>query len=148
MDIGLHDNRGNERPDRIVIEKHRDNELQAVCVLLFDSDNREHQIWFKESAEGYELDEHKAPTRQIVKEDLDIYGDIRDEACQFMDDREYFVEETSEIVVECKTCGKETSTGIAMNDDSFDSTAVMGHSTQCPKGHDHSYDKEDMYPAG
>lgn len=78
MDIGFRDNGGNERPDRLVIEKYQDDEIQAVCVLLFDSDDREHQIWFEESAEGYEFYEHKAPTNQISQEDMAIYEDIRD----------------------------------------------------------------------
>lgn len=98
MNRDLRDDEGDERPDRIIIEKHQDGELQAVCVLLFDSNNQEHQVWFKGSTEEYELYEHKAPTRQILQADVDMYEDIREEAREFIDDRGYFVDEANQDV--------------------------------------------------
>jgi endogenous inhibitor of DNA gyrase (YacG/DUF329 family) len=50
------------------------------------------------------------------------------------------------LVVECRTCGEVTPTGIAGNPNAPDSIEVENHTVQCPNcGDSHSYDKEDMY---
>lgn len=78
------------------LEKHKNDEIQAACVLLFDEEGREHQVWYERTATGYELQEHKAPTKQISDDDINIYENIRNNADQFIEERGYFTDNSDE----------------------------------------------------
>ena len=47
------------------------------------------------------------------------------------------------LELKCKTCGVQFKSGIAMSKKSFESSILRSNFHQCPKGHVHSYDKED-----
>jgi hypothetical protein len=49
------------------------------------------------------------------------------------------------LYLKCKTCGTTFSSGIAMNEKSFQSTILLGNRHICPKGHEHRYNKEDYF---
>lgn len=45
--------------------------------------------------------------------------------------------------IKCKTCGIEFNSGIVMSRKTFKTAILKANKHQCPKGHVHSYDKED-----
>jgi len=45
--------------------------------------------------------------------------------------------------LKCKTCGIKFNSGIVMNRKAFKTTVLKANKHQCPRGHLHTYDKED-----
>ena len=49
------------------------------------------------------------------------------------------------LYLNCKTCGMEFASGIAMDEKSFASTQLSNNSHTCPMGHTNSYNKKDYH---
>jgi hypothetical protein len=49
------------------------------------------------------------------------------------------------LIVEYKTCGEETLSGVGGVRSAFESRNVTNHTVTCRDGHRHTYSKQDMY---
>ena len=49
------------------------------------------------------------------------------------------------LYLKCKTCGVEFASEIETDKENFETPTLSNNSHQCPKGHMHSYFKEDYF---
>lgn len=47
------------------------------------------------------------------------------------------------LYLKCKTCGIRFPSGIASDRKSFETLSLINNTHQCPKGHEHAYNKKD-----
>lgn len=45
----------------------------------------------------------------------------------------------------CKTCGVKFASGISVDEESFKTLTLKDNRHECPKGHTHSYNKQDYF---
>lgn len=79
-----------DKPEKVVVEKHSADCIESIGVILFDSQDREHQVWFKNMNSELELIEHRAPTRRMSGEDVDDYEAMRKNAEDFVSSRSVY----------------------------------------------------------